>query len=182
MQTVFSYAILKNKVPGCVNTAQKTIGIHYQKEELSMSKITEEFKEFIMRGNVMDMAVGVIVGGAFSNIINSLVNDVLMPVISLATGKVDFTNLFIALDGQSYPTLDAAKASTSVFAYGSFIQTVIQFLIIAFSIFMVVKGINMLRRPKPEAAPTTKECPYCKSEIHIDAVKCPHCASELPKE
>ena len=147
-----------------------------------MSKITEEFKEFIMRGNVMDMAVGVIVGGAFSNIINSLVNDVLMPVISLATGKVDFTNLFIALDGQSYPTLDAAKASTSVFAYGSFIQTVIQFLIIAFSIFMVVKGINMLRRSKPEAAPTTKECPYCKSEIHIDAVKCPHCASELPKE
>ncbi|RGX99013.1 large conductance mechanosensitive channel protein MscL [Blautia sp. OF03-15BH] len=144
-----------------------------------MSKIT---KEFIMRGNVMDMAVGVIVGGAFSSIINSLVNDVLMPVISLATGKVDFTNLFIALDGQSYPTLDAAKASTSVFAYGSFIQTVIQFLIIAFSIFMVVKGINMLRRPKPEAAPTTKECPYCKSEIHIDAVKCPHCASELPKK
>lgn len=147
-----------------------------------MSKITKEFKEFIMRGNVMDMAVGVIVGGAFSNIINSLVNDVLMPVISLATGKVDFTNLFIALDGQSYPTLDAAKASTSVFAYGSFIQTVIQFLIIAFSIFMVVKGINVLRRPKPEAAPTTKECPYCKSEIHIDAVKCPHCASELPKK
>lgn len=147
-----------------------------------MSKITKEFKEFIMHGNVMDMAVGVIVGGAFSSIINSLVNDVLMPVISLATGKVDFTNLFIALDGQSYPTLDAAKASTSVFAYGSFIQTVIQFLIIAFSIFMVVKGINMLRRPKPEAAPTTKECPYCKSEIHIDAVKCPHCASELPKK
>lgn len=147
-----------------------------------MSKITKEFKEFIMRGNVMDMAVGVIVGGAFSSSINSLVNDVLMPVISLATGKVDFTNLFIALDGQSYPTLDAAKASTSVFAYGSFIQTVIQFLIIAFSIFMVVKGINMLRRPKPEAAPTTKECPYCKSEIHIDAVKCPHCASELPKK
>ena len=147
-----------------------------------MSKITKEFKDFIMRGNVMDMAVGVIVGGAFSSIINSLVNDVLMPVISLATGKVDFTNLFIALDGQSYPTLDAAKASTSVFAYGSFIQTVIQFLIIAFSIFMVVKGINMLRRPKPEAAPTTKECPYCKSEIHIDAVKCPHCASELPKK
>ena len=147
-----------------------------------MSKITKEFKEFIMRGNVMDMAVGVIVGGAFSNIINSLVNDVLMPVISIATGKVDFSNLFIALDGQSYPTLEAAKASTSVFAYGSFIQTVIQFLIIAFSIFMVVKGINMLRRPKPEAAPTTKECPYCKSEIHIDALKCPHCASELPKK
>ena len=147
-----------------------------------MKNIIQEFKKFAIRGNVVDMAVGVIVGGAFSSIINSLVNDVLMPVISLATGKVDFTNLFIALDGQSYPTLDAAKASTSVFAYGSFIQTVIQFLIIAFSIFMVVKGINMLRRPKPEAAPTTKECPYCKSEIHIDALKCPHCASELPKK
>ena len=151
-------------------------------KERCMKKFLEEFKAFALRGNVMDMAVGVIVGGAFSSIINSLVNDVLMPVISLATGKVDFTNLFIALDGQSYPTLDAAKASTSVFAYGSFIQTVIQFLIIAFSIFMVVKGINMLRRPKPEAAPTTKECPYCKSEIHIDALKCPHCASELPKK
>ena len=112
-----------------------------------MKVFVKEFKEFIMRGNVMDMAVGVIVGGAFSNIINSLVNDVLMPVISIATGKVDFSNLFIALDGQSYPTLEAAKASTSVFAYGSFIQTVIQFLIIAFSIFMVVKGINVIRRP-----------------------------------
>ena len=166
------------------STEQSVSTTNYYKEELFMSKITEEFKEFIMRGNVMDMAVGVIVGGAFSNIINSLVNDVLMPVISIATGKVDFSNLFIALDGQSYPTLEAAKASTSVFAYGSFIQTVIQFLIIAFSIFRVVKGINVIRRPKPEpeTAPTTKVCPYCKSEIHIDAVKCPHCASELPKE
>lgn len=116
------------------STEQSVSTTNYYKEELFMSKITEEFKEFIMRGNAMDMAVGVIVGGAFSNIINSLVNDVLMPVISIATGKVDFSNLFIALDGQSYPTLEAAKASTSVFAYGSFIQTVIQFLIIAFSI------------------------------------------------
>ena len=104
-----------------------------------------------------------------------------MPVISMATGKVDFSNLFIALDGQSYATLEAAKEATSVFAYGSFIQTVIQFLIIAFSIFMVVKGINSLRRPKEEPAPTTKTCPYCKSEIHIEAVKCPHCASDLSK-
>ena len=145
-----------------------------------MNKITKEFKEFIMRGNVMDMAVGVIVGGAFSNIINSLVNDVIMPVISLATGKVDFTNLFIALDGESYTTLEAAKEATSVFAYGSFLQTVIQFLIIAFSIFLVVKGINTLRRPKkePDPVPVTKICPFCMSEIHIDAVKCPQCASE----
>ena len=109
-----------------------------------MSRSQKNSKEFIMHNNVMDMAVGVIVGGAFSNIINSLVNDVLMPVISIATGKVDFSNLFIALDDQSYPTLEAAKASTSVFATGSFIQTVIQFLIIAFSIFMVVKGINVI--------------------------------------
>ena len=128
------------------------------------------------------MAVGVIVGGAFTKIINSLVNDVLMPVISLVTGKVDFTNLFIALDGQKYATLDEAKEVTSVFAYGNFIQMVIEFLIIAFCIFMVVKGLNKLRRPKPEApapAPTTKVCPFCKSEIHIEAVKCPHCASEI---
>lgn len=147
-----------------------------------MNKFTQEFKEFIMRGNVVDMAVGVIVGGAFSNIINSLVNDVIMPVISLATGKVDFTNLFIALDGQSYTTLEAAKEATSVFAYGTFIQAVIEFLIIAFSIFVVVKGLNALRRPKkeePAPAPTTKVCPFCKSEIHIEAVKCPHCASEI---
>ena len=146
-----------------------------------MKKFAQEFKEFIMRGNVVDMAVGVIVGGAFSKIINSLVNDVLMPVISLATGKVDFTNLFIALDGQSYATLEAAKEATSVFAYGTFIQTIIEFLIIAFCIFLVVKTLNHLRRPKaePEAAPTTKVCPFCKSEIHIEATKCPHCASDI---
>jgi len=147
-----------------------------------MSKFVNEFKEFITRGNVLDMAVGVIVGGAFTKIINSLVNDVIMPVISLATGKVDFTNLFVALDGQTYATLDEAKAATSVLAYGNFIQMIVEFLIVAFCIFMVVKGINKLRRPKPEApapAPTTKVCPFCKSEIHIEAVKCPHCASSV---
>lgn len=145
-----------------------------------MGKMGKEFKEFIMRGNVVDMAVGVIIGGAFSSIVSSLVNDVVMPVITLITGKISFTDLFIALDGGSYKTLaDAQAAGASVFAYGNFIQTVVEFLIIAFVIFMVIKGLNKLHKPAPAAAPTTKICPYCKSEIHIDAVKCPHCASDL---
>ena len=145
--------------------------------------MVKEFKEFIMRGNVMDMAVGVIVGGAFGAIVNSLVNDVVMPVISLATGKIDFSNLFIALDGGEYANLAAAQeAGASVFAYGSFIQAVIEFLIIALCIFLVVKGVNKLRRPAPEAAPTTKVCPFCKSEIDIEATRCPHCTSEQPAE
>jgi large conductance mechanosensitive channel len=142
--------------------------------------MVSEFKEFIMRGNVIDMAVGVIIGGAFSNIVSSLVNDVVMPVISLATGKVNFTDLFIPLDGSSYKTLaEAQAAGASVFAYGNFIQTVVEFLIIAFVIFMAIKGMNKLHKPAPAAAPTTKICPFCKSEVHIEAVKCPHCASDL---
>ena len=145
----------------------------------------KEFKEFIMRGNVMDMAVGVIVGGAFNTIVTSLVNDIIMPVISLATGKVDFTNLFVSLDGSKYATLaEAQEAGASVFAYGSFIQNVLQFLIVAFVLFMVIKGMNKLRR-KPEeapAAPTTKICPFCKSEIPIEATRCGFCTSELPAE
>ena len=142
--------------------------------------MVKEFKEFIMRGNVMDMAVGVIVGGAFGAIVNSLVNDVIMPVISLATGKVDFTNLFISLDGNKYATLAAAQeAGGSVFAYGSFIQAVIEFLIIALCIFLVVKGVNKLRKPAPAAAPTTKVCPFCKNEVPIEATRCGFCTSEL---
>jgi large conductance mechanosensitive channel len=142
--------------------------------------MVQEFKEFIMRGNVMDMAVGVIVGGAFSNIVNSLVNDVIMPVISLATGKIDFSNLFISLNGEKYATLAAAQdAGAAVFAYGNFIQQIIQFLIIAFCIFMVVKGMNKLRKPEPEAAPTTKVCPFCKNEVPLEATRCGFCTSEL---
>ena len=140
----------------------------------------KEFKEFIMRGNVMDMAVGVIVGGAFNTIVTSLVNDIIMPVISLATGKVDFTNLFVSLDGSKYATLaEAQEAGASVFAYGSFIQNVLQFLIVAFVLFMVIKGMNKLRRPEPEAAPTTKICPFCKNEVPIEATRCGFCTSEL---
>ena len=145
-----------------------------------MGKMVQEFKEFIMRGNVMDMAVGVIIGGAFSSIVGSLVNDIVMPLITLITGKISFTDLFIALDGGTYQTLaDAQAAGASVFAYGNFIQKVVEFLIISFVIFMAIKGMNKLHKPAPEPEKTTKTCPYCKSEIHKDAVKCPHCASEV---
>ena len=141
-----------------------------------------EFKEFIMRGNVMDMAVGVIVGGAFNTIVSSLVDDIIMPVISLATGKIDFTSLFVALDGGSYKSLAQAKEEgAAVFAYGSFIQNVLQFLIVAFVLFLVIKVMNKLRKPEPEAAPTTKICPFCKNEVPIEATRCGFCTSELSK-
>ena len=141
-----------------------------------------EFKEFIMRGNVMDMAVGVIVGGAFNTIVSSLVDDIIMPVISLATGKIDFTSLFVALDGGTYKSLAQTKEEgAAVFAYGSFIQNVLQFLIVAFVLFLVIKGMNKLRKPEPEAAPTTKICPFCKNEVPIEATRCGFCTSELSK-
>ncbi len=145
-----------------------------------------EFKKFIMRGNVIDLAVGVIVGGAFQAIVKSLVDDIVMPVISLATKGVDFSNWFIALDGGEYATLEAAQeAGASVLSYGNFISAILNFLIMAFVVFLLVKGINTIaeKAKKVEeeapAAPTTKECPYCKSEIAIEATRCPHCTSEL---
>jgi large conductance mechanosensitive channel len=126
------------------------------------------------------MAVGVIVGGAFNTIVQSLVNDIIMPVISLATGKIDFSNLFISLNGEKYASLAAAQeAGASVFAYGSFIQNILQFLIVAFALFMVIKGINKLQKPAPEAAPTTKICPFCKNEVPLEATRCGFCTSEL---
>ena len=147
-----------------------------------------EFKEFVMRGNVIDLAVGVIIGGAFQAIVNSLVNDVIMPVISLITGGIDFTSWFISLDGGSYKTLEEAQeAGASVLAYGSFISAILNFLIMAFVIFLLVKGINKVRtigkkeEAPAEEAPTVKTCPYCKSEIAIEATRCPHCTSELKK-
>lgn len=147
----------------------------------------KEFREFISRGNVVDMAVGVIIGGAFSTIVNSLVNDVVMPFITLATGKVDFSNLFVALNGEHYDTLKAAQdAGAAVFAYGSFIQNVVQFFLIALVLFFVMKAINkthaVFDKPAEPEAPTTKICPFCKSEIPVDATRCPHCTSELPSE
>ena len=145
-----------------------------------MSKFIDEFKQFIMRGNVIDMAVGVIVGGAFSNIVNSLVNDIVMPVISLITGKINFVDKMIILDGGTYTSLSNARENAGkVIAYGNFIQIVIQFLLTALVIFVVIKTINKLHKPAPEPEVTTKICPYCKSEIHKDATKCAHCASDV---
>lgn len=142
----------------------------------------KEFKEFIAKGNVMDMAVGVIIGGAFGKIVTSLVNDLLMPLIGLILGGVDFSNLFIALDGGNYASLAAAEeAGAALFKYGAFIQNIIDFLIIAFCIFLMVKAFNKTKKEEPAQAPTTKACPYCKSEIAIDAVKCPHCTADLSK-
>ena len=151
-----------------------------------MKHIINEFKEFIMRGNVLDLAVGVIIGGAFQKIIASLVNDVIMPVITLCTGGIDFTNWFIALDGNHYNTLqDAVAAKAATLNYGTFLTEVINFIIMAFIIFMMVKMMNSLSRKvkKPQdmedAAAATKVCPYCKSEISAEAVRCPHCTSSL---
>ena len=149
-----------------------------------MKGIVSEFKEFIMRGNVLDMAVGVIIGGAFQKIISSLVNDVIMPVISLFTGGMDFSNWFISLDGNSYATLaDAQAAKAATLNYGTFLTQVIDFLIMAFVIFMLVKTMNSfanrVKKPVEEEAPATKVCPYCQSEIDIQATRCPHCTSIL---
>ncbi len=151
-----------------------------------MKKLIGEFKTFIMRGNVMDLAVGVIIGGAFQSIITSLVNDIIMPVISLVTGGIDFSNWFIQLSGdQKFTTLAAAQeAGVAVFAYGSFITAVINFLIMAFVIFMLVKAMNKLatvghHNEIKEEAPTTKKCPFCQSEIDINATRCPHCTSVI---
>lgn len=143
-----------------------------------------EFKKFIMRGNVIDLAVGVIVGGAFQSIVKSLVDDVVMPVISLATKGLNFADLFIALDGGEYATLAAAQeAGAATLNYGNFISAILNFLIMAFVVFLLVKGINkvadMNKKPEAPAEPTTKECPYCKSEIAIGATKCPNCTSDL---
>ena len=141
--------------------------------------LKEDFKKFAMRGNVIDMAVGVIIGGAFGKIVGSLVNDIIMPPIGMAMGKIDFKNLFISLNGKEYATLEAAKkAGAPVLAYGSFINTVMDFLILAFVIFMMVKQINKLT-PPPAPKPDPRLCPYCKREISDDATRCPHCTSQL---
>lgn len=140
----------------------------------------KEFKEFISRGNVIDMAIGVIIGGAFGKIVSSLVDDVLMPLIGLLTGGVNFSDKFINLTGGDYATLaQAEEAGAAVLKYGSFIQAVIDFLIISLVIFLVIKQINKFRGPVEEQAPTTKTCPFCKTDIPIEASRCPHCTSEL---
>jgi large conductance mechanosensitive channel len=142
----------------------------------------KEFKEFAMRGNVVDLAVGVILGVAFGAIVTSLVNDIIMPPIGLALGGLDFKDLFVALNGQSYPSLAAAKAAGApIIAYGSFLNTVVNFLIVAFAIFLLVKQVNRFKGPAPAAEVTTKDCPYCISSIPLKAVRCPNCTSELSR-
>ena len=140
-----------------------------------------EFKEFALKGNVVDMAIGVVIGGAFGNIVTSVVNDIFMPVVSLLTGGIDFSNWFISLDGNKYPTLAAAQeAGAATLNFGVLISTIINFIIIALCLFAVVKAMNKLKKPAPvEAAPEPRLCPYCKSEIAEDATRCPHCTSEL---
>ena len=139
----------------------------------------KEFKAFAMRGNVMDLAVGVIIGGAFGKIVGSLVDDVLMPVISLLIGHVDFSNLFVVLGSGSFATLaEAKKAGVATLNYGLFINSIIQFVIVAFAIFVMVKQLNRLQAP-PAAAPATKDCPFCATAIPAAAKKCPHCTSAL---
>jgi large conductance mechanosensitive channel len=145
----------------------------------------KEFKEFAMRGNVVDMAVGIIIGASFGGIISSLVADVIMPPIGLALGDVDFANLFVTLkEGAKaagpYASLAAAKAAGAVTVnFGVFVNTIISFLIVAFSMFLVIRGMNRMKREAPAAAPTTKDCPFCYTAIPIKAKRCPNCTSEL---
>lgn len=135
-----------------------------------MKKFFKEFKEFISKGNVMDLAVGVIIGGAFTAIVNSLVNDIVTPLLSLITGGFDFSSLAVSLgEGEE----------AAVLSYGAFISAIINFLLTALVIFIIIKSINKFRKKTEEPAPTTKECPFCKEKVAIDATRCPHCTSEL---
>ena len=140
----------------------------------------KEFKTFIMRGNVLDLAVGIIIGGAFGKIISSFVNDILMPPLGMIMGKINFADLFINLSGKPYPTVAAAKAAGApTINYGMFINTVIDFIIVAFAIYLMIRQVNRLKKKPEEAPPATKECPFCYSAIPVKAVRCPHCTSNL---
>ena len=140
-----------------------------------------DFKAFVMKGNVLDLAVAVVIGGAFGAIVTSLVNDVVMPPIGLLLGNVDFSNLFLGLTNQVYPTLAAAQeAGAPVIAYGQFANTVINFLIVAAAIFLVVRAAAKMKKPPaPAPAPATKDCPYCCSAVPVSATRCAHCTAQL---
>jgi len=142
----------------------------------------KEFKAFAMRGNVLDLAVGVIIGAAFGAVVTSLVGDIIMPPIGMVMGKVDFKDLYFALDGKVYESLDAAKKmGAPVIAYGNFINTIVNFLIVAFAVFLLVKQVNRFSKPAvvPPGPPTTKECQFCSMTIPIKATRCPECTSDL---
>jgi large conductance mechanosensitive channel len=141
--------------------------------------VLKEFREFAMRGNVVDLAVGVIIGIAFGGIVTSLVNDIIMPPIGLLAGGIDFKDLFIALNGQTYPSLaEAKRLGAPVIAYGQFLNTVINFLLVAFAVFLLVKQANRFKKPEP-APLATKECQFCTTSIPLKAVRCPNCTSDL---
>lgn len=141
----------------------------------------KEFKEFAMKGNVMDLAVGFILGAAFGKIVSSLVSDIIMPPIGLILGKVDFSSLFLNLSGKSYASLAEAKAAgAATLNYGVFLNNVVDFLIVAFAVFLLVRIVNRWNKPAPAAAPTTKDCPYCVSKIPLKATRCPNCTSAIP--
>jgi large conductance mechanosensitive channel len=141
----------------------------------------KEFREFAARGNVIDLAVGVIIGAAFGKIVASAVNDLIMPPIGMALGQVDFTDLFVSLDGTSYPSLAAAEAAgAATLNYGRFMNTVLEFAIVAFAVFLLVKQINRLKRPAPVAPQEdARNCPFCVSRIPVKATRCPFCTSDL---
>ena len=139
-----------------------------------------EFKEFAVKGNVIDMAVGIIIGAAFGSIVNSLVKDVIMPPIGMLMGGINFADMFVALDGKAYATLSEAQAAAApTINYGLFINSIISFIIVALAIFVLIKQINAMKKQPVPADPNTKECPYCKESIPIAAVKCSHCTSDL---
>jgi large conductance mechanosensitive channel len=143
----------------------------------------KEFKEFVVKGNVLDMAVGIIIGASFGKVVTSFVNDVMMPPIGLLLGKVDFSNLFINMSGRSFESLaDAKKAGAATLNYGLFLNTTIDFLIVGFAIFILVRQVNRLKRQTPVAAPVTRECPFCFTDIPVKATRCPQCTSTLAEK
>ncbi len=161
----------------------KSPEVDLKKAEDVSKNFLKEFKEFAMKGNVVDLATGMIIGSAFTSIVNSLVKDVITPLIGAITGGLDFSELFISLDGTHYESLAAAQeAGAAILAYGNFITAVINFLIVALVIFVVFKKLLVPRKKKEpvvEPAPTEKDCPYCKMKVDIHATRCPHCTSEI---
>ena len=139
----------------------------------------KDFKAFLARGNVLDLAVAVVIGAAFGAIVTSFVNDILMPPIGLLVGNVDFKELFVPLNGQTHANLEAARKAGPVLAYGNFLNTIVNFIIIAFAIFLIVRQAERMKKPAAAAAATTKDCPYCTMAIPLGAKKCPQCTASL---
>ena len=170
------------------NLSDEQIKEHLKKQKEKQKQKFKEFKEFAFKGNIIDLSIGVIIGTAFSKIVTSFSNDIIVPFISLLTNNMNFENLFIALDGNTYATIELAKeANAPILYYGNFLTTVTDFLITAICIFIAINLIQKLSFKKQtkieeKQAITTKECHYCKTSIHIDATRCPHCTSELKEE